>query len=82
MQLGNTISEALRLIGVTQDRVELYLGVPCNCPERIQRLNQLGAWAWRVVNGRTVDALKYLETLIRSETNVSDESIENNRFHL
>lgn len=62
--LGNTVEQALRLVGVTQQRVEYWLGTPCNCPERIAKLNQIGAWAWRIVEGRTENALHYLDLII------------------
>ncbi len=44
--LGDILEQALEKIGVTKDRVEQWLGRPCNgCTERKRRLNRLG---WHV----------------------------------
>lgn len=44
-RLGDLVSQALSTIGVTEDRVEKWLGRPCGCPERRKMLNQLDEWA-------------------------------------
>lgn len=69
MELGTTISLALKLVGISPERIENWLGIPCGCKEREEKLNQLGAWAWRVARGKTQDALKYLHQLIGEATN-------------
>ena len=63
--LGDAVHDALEFAGVTSDRVERWLGAPCACEERRQKLNQLGWWAARVVKGRTDKAREYLEQLLR-----------------
>ena len=62
--LGDVLESALTKIGVTSERVENWLGTPCNCEERKQKLNQLGNWARRVISGRTKDADKYLNNIM------------------
>lgn len=42
--LGDWIESGLKSIGVTQDRVEAWLGGNCNCEERKKRLNRMTAW--------------------------------------
>ena len=61
--LGDRIGRALATVGVTDGRVERWLGGPCGCPERRQRLNALGAWAERVLRGRVERAGEYLRQL-------------------
>lgn len=68
-ELGTTIHQALSILGITPERVERWLGVPCGCKEREQKLNQLGAWAWRVTRGKTQDAINYLHQLIGERAN-------------
>lgn len=47
--LGDVIESALSKVGVTPERVERFLGRPCGCKERKQKLNQLSAWAMRTL---------------------------------
>ena len=63
MGLGDAIERALALIGVTSERIEHWLGRPCNCKERKEKLNRLGYWASRVLSGRTEHAEEYLEEI-------------------
>lgn len=42
--LGDKVESALTSVGVTKDRVEKWLGRPCNCTERKRKLNNLGNW--------------------------------------
>jgi len=65
--LGDLIEKALSLTGITPDRVEEWLGRPCNCRERKEKLNQLGLWAARVVAGRLGKAREYLERILDDE---------------
>lgn len=50
--MGDTIEAALKSIGVTPERVERWLGRPCGCRARKDKLNQLGRWAARVFRGK------------------------------
>lgn len=62
--LGDKVEDALRLVGITQERVEKWLGEDCGCEERKERLNQLGRWASRVLSGKLDRAAMYLERFI------------------
>lgn len=48
--LGDAVARALALVGVTADRVTAWLGRPCGCKERRERLNQLTTWANRTLS--------------------------------
>lgn len=43
--LGTLIQSALASVGISQDLVESWLGRPCGCRERAEKLNQLTLWA-------------------------------------
>lgn len=62
--LGDSVKQALETVGVTQDRVEQWLGRPCNCKERQERLNQLDAVCRRILRGRIEGGKRYVETLL------------------
>lgn len=62
--LGDRIESALSSVGITSERIERWLGMPCNCGGRKQKLNRLDAWATRIVSGCTEKAVYYLETLL------------------
>ena len=47
MPLGDFIETALSKIGITEERVSRWLGRPCGCRERRDKLNQLFYWASR-----------------------------------
>ena len=64
--LGDVVSKALELIGVTEQRVVDWMG-DCKCKERREKLNQLGNWATRVVMGRVKDARRYLDDILYHE---------------
>jgi len=62
--LGDHVEQALTAVGITSERVEKWLGRPCNCKKRKEKLNRLGAWAMRIVRGDTENAEEYLEDMI------------------
>lgn len=62
--IGDTVAHALARVGLTAERVERWLGRPCGCAERRERLNQLGFWAKRVLRGKTALAKTYLEDIM------------------
>lgn len=62
--LGDEVERALSAVGITQDRVERWLGSACGCDERKARLNQLGNWAARVVSGKLSKAVEYLNHIM------------------
>lgn len=66
--LGDLLEEALRSIGVTTEVVEDWLGRPCGCKERQEKLNQLGYWAKRVMAGKKARAKEYLQGLLYGDS--------------
>lgn len=58
------MSTALAHVGVTEEHVSAWLGRPCGCGARRQKLNQLSQWAKRVVGGATYRAKEYLEKMV------------------
>lgn len=61
--LGDLVSKALSVVGLTEDRVSEFMGRPCGCKERRQRLNALTFWATRVLSGQTEKAKEYLDAI-------------------
>ncbi len=47
--LGDQVESALKLLGITKEKVEKWLGRPCGCKERQEKLNKLGRWAGRIL---------------------------------
>ena len=63
--LGDTVENALSLVGISSKLVERWLGRPCNgCVERREKLNQLHLWVNRVVSGKTEQAVEYLNKIM------------------
>jgi hypothetical protein len=62
--LGDLVSSALGIIGVSEKNVEAWLGRPCGCEERRERLNALDRWARRVMAGHAKNARHYLDDLL------------------
>ena len=61
--LGDSIQRALETVGITQQRVERWLG-DCCCEERKEKLNQLDMTARRVIKGKIEVGKTYLERLL------------------
>lgn len=68
MGLGDLVERALSVVGVSKDLVEEWVGGPCGCDERKEKLNQLGNWAFRVVKGKTERAKDFLHRIIGKES--------------
>jgi len=66
--LGDNVAKALKLVGITEERVTKLLRRPCGCGERRQKLNRLGAWAKRVIVGKTEQAKEHLETILGDDS--------------
>ncbi len=64
MLLGDFVKQALEKVGVTEEKVSAFLGRPCSCKKRRDKLNQLHSWARRVIAGKTEDAKEHLDKLI------------------
>lgn len=71
--LGDAVAYALGVVGITKERVSSWLGRPCNCKERQERLNRLGAWARRILAGKTEKAKEYLDDIIAGESPPNQE---------
>jgi len=67
--LGDLVSQALSLVGITEERVSAWVG-DCSCKERIAKLNQLGYWAGRVLLGHRTNARKYLDAILHDKTDL------------
>lgn len=64
MNLGDKVEAALSLIGVDSALVERWVGRPCGCEERKEKLNLLGFWAARVLKGKAEGAARYLSGIL------------------
>ena len=62
--LRDAIEPALSAVGITPERVEKWLGVPCGCKERREKLNRLGHWARRILSGKTERAGEFLGQIL------------------
>jgi hypothetical protein len=58
------IHVALSKVGVTPESVSGWLGAPCGCERRRERLNALSAWASRIVSGKVDRALTFLKAIM------------------
>lgn len=75
MGLGDTIERALSLVGITKERVSKWVGSPCGCIERQEKLNQLGWWAARILFGRTEKAREHLDVIMETVDIPSSQEI-------
>lgn len=64
MQLGNALEGAFKAVGITPERVSRFLGRPCNCAARRDKLNALHAWAARWLSGKRDDAKRHIEDIL------------------
>ncbi len=65
--IGDRVAEALQAVGITDDRVSRWLGRPCGCKERREKLNALGFWAARVLAGNIGTAEVDLTNLVNEK---------------
>lgn len=65
--LGDMVEKALGSIGITKERVEAWVGSPCGCKERQDKLNMLGAWARMTIKNKMKNSIRFLEKLIGKE---------------
>lgn len=77
--LGDLIETALKRVGITQESVERFVGGPCGCKERRDKLNALDAWARRILKGRIDRAREYLFKL--TGVNEDEQSITDSGDH-
>jgi hypothetical protein len=52
-RLGDAIEKALTKVGITKEKVETWLGRPCGCNERKEKLNRLSDWVMRTIKSET-----------------------------
>lgn len=62
--LGDFVESALKKVGVNQERVERWLGRPCGCQERKDKLNALHAWARKTSQSTADTTLKWLNRIL------------------
>lgn len=62
--LGDLVEKALANVGITKQRVSDWLGRPCKCGEKQERLNQLDRWARRVLKRAWAGAKESLEAIL------------------
>lgn len=62
-ELGDQVEKALTMIGITSQRVEQWMGRPCGCLKRKEKLNQLSRHVKRILRGEP-DMKQHLEDLI------------------
>jgi hypothetical protein len=67
MGLGDAIEKALSAIGLTKEQVERWLGRPCGCSERQEKLNALGYWAKRVLSGKSAGMERHLDSIMECD---------------
>lgn len=61
--LGDTVKLALETVGITENRVKMWLG-DCCCEERKEKLNQLDIACRRILRSKIDRTKRYLETLL------------------
>lgn len=61
--LGDVIQRALETVGITQQRVERWLG-NCCCQERKEKLNQLDLACRRILKGKIEGSRKFLDQIL------------------
>lgn len=63
-ELGDVVESALTAVGITSDRVSSWLGRPCGCTERKQKLNNLSRWARQALSTKAEEAKQLLEKMM------------------
>ena len=63
--LGDRVEQVLTSVGITSERVEGWLGMPCGCKKRKEKLNKLGDWVLRSVGLSHEEAAEELEKIIK-----------------
>lgn len=75
--LGDRIANALKSVGITPERVESWLGFPCGCNERKEKLNNLHRWVERIWTGKANDApeemKEHMESIMQQDEKQAKE---------
>lgn len=53
---GDRLQRAFAKVGVTDESVSAWIGAPCKCPERREKLNRLGRWVNSILTGSQSEA--------------------------
>jgi len=64
VELGDMVANTLKTFGITPDRVSKWIGKPCGCKKRQEKLNKLSRWAKSVFSGGKEDAVSQLDDMI------------------
>lgn len=63
--LGDWIESTLTTVGITSERVEKWLGKPCRCRERKEKLNRFSKWISNLLSGEpTSKAKEEFDTMV------------------
>lgn len=68
-EFGDMVADALSAVGITKERVSGWLGRPCGCAERQEKLNALHSWARRTLKEITSgeDNKQQFEKMVEEE---------------
>lgn len=66
MLLGDRIESVLSLLGITSERIEAWVGAPCGCKERAEKLNLLEQWAITSLRESGRRSREYLRKILNS----------------
>lgn len=72
-ELGDEVEALLKRIGVDKEMVENWLGRPCGCDERKQKLNEFSRWVKRGVKGSLEKTKRYLLNIIGDDDDRKDD---------
>jgi hypothetical protein len=61
---GDQLRDALAAVGVTKEEIERWLGAPCGCDERRQKLNALHLWLKQTTHKGFSRAKEFLKRII------------------
>ena len=67
MELGDHVEQMLEKFGISQERVTRWLGRPCNCEERKQKLNQLSITVKRFQRNQLSNLKSYFEKFLEEQ---------------
>jgi hypothetical protein len=71
--MGDRVHNALSKIGITPARVSRWLGRPCGCKERVEKLNSLHAWVRKSTTQTVEKSKKFLLRIIGENEEQSNE---------
>lgn len=63
-RLGDVISNALGYVGITEESVTAFIGAPCGCAERREKLNRVHELAEKTVSGAVSSAKEAWKNLL------------------